>query len=73
MEMDQANLQDILLINKHRLNKTQLKNEYLTAGDTESVEKLPMTGNEIIIPVAILGLIILSYILHKLYIKYKKN
>lgn len=40
--------------------------------NTLSVEKLPMTGNEIIIPVAILGLIILSYILHKLYIKYKK-
>lgn len=36
----QANLQDILLINKHRLNKTQLKNEYLTAGDTDEDGKV---------------------------------
>ena len=29
----QANIKDILAINKHRLNKAQLVNEYLQAGD----------------------------------------
>lgn len=34
-----ADLKDILAINKHRLNKVKLKNEYLIAGDSNEDEK----------------------------------
>lgn len=39
--------------------------------NTLSSDKLPMAGTKLIIPVVIFGLIILSYILHRLYVKYK--
>ena len=36
----QANIKDILQINKHRLNKAKLANEYLTAGDVNQDGKV---------------------------------
>ena len=36
----QADLKDMLTINKHRLNKVQLTNEYLSAGDVNSDGKV---------------------------------
>ena len=36
----QANIKDILQINKHRLNKAKLTNEYFTAGDVNKDDKV---------------------------------